>query len=153
MPSQRNLYKVVNKIMVAGSTVKRRVREGEPCSHRGHRTGDSGTTNLTNLHESNLTTEDAEHGEKEQSRTRDSFFTKIRDAITPFNLILYNLDLDKTKENGIIPELEEHYPALLDRIVFISSEKHSSASNGRAVLNRPFSLDHFREVVKKTCVN
>lgn len=87
--------------------------------------------------------------------TKESFLEKIGEIDKAPNLVIFNFDLDNDNETGIIHQLRERYPDLLDRIVFIASDddNKSRAALGKwPVLSRPFSLDHFEEVVKKVCV-
>ncbi len=90
----------------------------------------------------------------ERALTKESFFIKIDTSGSTYNLILFNLDLEHPGEKDIFVQLEERHPELISRIVFLSSGQPStpaSAAGRYAILTKPFSLDHFGEVVKKTC--
>lgn len=93
--------------------------------------------------------------EIEHALTKESFIKKLGAASHPFNLILFNLDLDGSGEEGNIGLLKNRYPDLIDRTVFIVSEQRPVAEqfSGLKVLSRPFSLDHFGEVVHTVCAS
>jgi DNA-binding NtrC family response regulator len=92
--------------------------------------------------------------EIERALTKESFLIKIGTAKSPYNLILFNLDIEKAG-NGreVVEHLEANHPELLKRMVFISSDVHASESINAdyLVLTKPFSLDRFGEVVQKVC--
>ncbi|MBN1578022.1 MAG: hypothetical protein JW913_15790 [Chitinispirillaceae bacterium] len=90
----------------------------------------------------------------ERALTKESFLVKIGTAASSYNLILFNLDLEKGNEGeGVIAYLEANHPDILGRIVFITLDQQAAVSmkGGYAVVTRPFSIDHFVEVVQKAC--
>jgi DNA-binding NarL/FixJ family response regulator len=91
--------------------------------------------------------------EIEHALTKESFIKKIGSASQPFDLILFNLDLDGSGEEGNIDLLKNRHPDLLDRTIFmVSGDRPVPETLGDVkVLSRPFSLDHFGEVVQKVC--
>ena len=91
--------------------------------------------------------------EIEHAVTKKSFFNKIGSASQPINLILFNLGLDGSGEEGNIELLKNRHPDLLNRTVFIVTGDRPvpEALNGMNLISRPFSLDYFGEVVQKVC--
>ncbi len=87
--------------------------------------------------------------------TKKSFLAKVEGSKEPFNLILFNLDLDSDGNGCILSQLREQRPELLDRMVFIGSEEDmmTSPQGTRPFLKKPFSLDRFGEVVSNALVN
>ncbi|MBN1309609.1 MAG: hypothetical protein JXA18_16940 [Chitinispirillaceae bacterium] len=90
----------------------------------------------------------------ERALTKESFLRKIGAGSLAYNLILFNLDLEKSeKGEGIVAYLEASRPELLGRIVFIASDQEAAASiNGKyTLITRPFSIDHFEAMAQKAC--
>ena len=90
----------------------------------------------------------------ERALTKEALFRKLAGAAKPFNLILFNVGLEETTGETVIEKLQSNYPVLLDRLVVLTSGPlpENSDFSGYPVLQRPFSLDLFGEVVTKTCV-
>ena len=90
----------------------------------------------------------------ERALTEEAFFRKLADAVKPFNLILFNVDLEEASGETVIGKLRNGYPELLDRLVILTPGPLPEGSDFGAypVLQRPFSLDLFGEVVTNACV-
>jgi hypothetical protein len=90
----------------------------------------------------------------ERALTKKAFLDKIGSAASSYNLILFNLDLDNDGEEGVLHHIEIATPHLRERMVFIVTEQDAAAAvaaKGYRCIFRPFSLDHFSEVVKEAC--
>ena len=90
----------------------------------------------------------------ERALTKDAFFRKLGQAKKPFNLILFNVDLEDATGEHAVERLKNNHADLLDRLVVLTTGPLSDDSPFAAwpVLIRPFSMDLFGEVVTKACV-
>lgn len=80
----------------------------------------------------------------------DNLIKKIKQAKPQYNLILLNLDLQKESNKDIIAEIELINPDLLNSIVILTNQDaEETQSFSKYHIPKPFSLDHFGEVVKK----
>jgi hypothetical protein len=86
--------------------------------------------------------------------TKDAFFRKIEQAEKPFNLILFNVDLEDATGEHAVERLKNNHADLLDRLVVLTTGPlpDDSPFADWPVLIRPFSMDLFGEVVTRACV-
>jgi|WetSurMetagenome_2_1015567.scaffolds.fasta_scaffold375800_1 DNA-binding NtrC family response regulator len=90
----------------------------------------------------------------ERALSYASFLKKIEDAKTPYDLILLNTRLKNENGKDVVASLRTKYPAILDRIILIADspvEQTPPLATEIPSISRPFSLDHFGEIIKKVC--
>ena len=90
----------------------------------------------------------------QRALTKEAFFRKLDSAVKPFNLILFSASFDDGIPETVIDTLRVRYPELMDRLVVFTTDSlpEDSPLGGFPVLQRPFSLDVFGEVVASACV-
>jgi len=90
----------------------------------------------------------------DRALTSKSFLSKIKTAESPYDLILFNVRLNQENGGNILNSLQQEYPDIMDRVILLAdSPKESTISRDLDVpcVSKPFSLDHFGEVLKKVC--
>ena len=90
----------------------------------------------------------------QRALTKEAFFRKLDNSVKPFNLILFSASFEDGTTETVIDTLRVRYPELLDRLVIFTADKLPGESplGVFPVLQRPFSLDIFGEVVANACV-
>jgi response regulator of citrate/malate metabolism len=90
----------------------------------------------------------------DRALTSQSFIKKIKDAKSPYDLILFNIRMNKENGADLLGSVEQQYPDIMDRIILLAdSPEEKKKPHGRDVpcVSKPFCLDHFGEVIKKVC--
>lgn len=88
----------------------------------------------------------------DRALSRESLFARIEAEGADYHLIVFNHSLDSSEIDDIISHIHAKNAKLIDRIVFITSEKaRGEIPDEFPVLVRPFSLDDFNEVVTRIC--
>lgn len=89
----------------------------------------------------------------DKALNEESLKSKIKEAQPPYNLILFGVDSEEDKI--MLTQFFAENPDLIDRTILLT-ETQATISNDPSLqsfahLSKPFSLDHFGEIVKKTC--
>jgi response regulator of citrate/malate metabolism len=90
----------------------------------------------------------------DRALTSKSFLKKIKDSKAPYDLILFNVGMNKENGGDLLDTSQRDFPDILDRIILLadSPEEHEQQlCKEIPCLSRPFSLDHFGEAIKKVC--
>jgi DNA-binding NtrC family response regulator len=83
-----------------------------------------------------------------------TFIRKIDEAKPPYDLVLLNTRLKHESGRDVLATLRTKYPAVFEKVILIADspvEQNDQAAKEIPSISRPFSLDHFGEVVKKVC--
>lgn len=94
--------------------------------------------------------------EIDRALSSNSFLTKIQEAKPQYDLVLYNLEMENDENNKLLSKICSEFPAICKRTVLFSDSKPESMPpefNSMPFISKPFSLDQFGEVVKKTCAS
>jgi DNA-binding NtrC family response regulator len=86
----------------------------------------------------------------------ESFLSKVSNAESEYNLILYSIQMEFESGKNLLPELFQNNPQLLKRMVLMTENFESSLDPSLQWLpkiTKPYSLDYFGEVIKKTCAH
>jgi DNA-binding NtrC family response regulator len=90
----------------------------------------------------------------DQAMSGESFLKKIGEAVTPYDLILFNVRMRHANGADLLAIVKDRFPGQTDRIVLMAdaplSVEHSPATEPICII-KPFSLDCFGEIVKKVC--
>jgi DNA-binding NtrC family response regulator len=90
----------------------------------------------------------------ERAHNCESFMNKISQAEHPYNLILYSMQMDAEAGNNTLSQFFHENPKLLKHTVLMT-ENVTTKSNPHIdrvhTIRKPYSLDHFGEVIKKAC--
>jgi DNA-binding NtrC family response regulator len=85
----------------------------------------------------------------------EKFHTKIDEADPQYDLILFNLRLEEEWGKEVLASIRKNNPELANRIVLITDSPAYPVEDpllkSLPSIPKPFSLDHFGEIVKKTC--
>ena len=87
----------------------------------------------------------------DRALSNESLLNKIQAADPQYNLILFNLEMGKDSNEDVISQIRSMNPELLDRLVLVA-DSALDLQTSFPVISKPFSLDYFGEIVKKTCV-
>ncbi|MBN2037516.1 MAG: response regulator [Chitinispirillaceae bacterium] len=90
----------------------------------------------------------------DRALTSQSFLQKINDAKNPYDLILFNIRMNKEDGANLLGTVERQFPGLMERIILLADspeEKKDPLSKDVPCVSKPFCLDHFGEVIKKVC--
>jgi DNA-binding NtrC family response regulator len=82
-----------------------------------------------------------------------SFLKKLDEADDPYDLILFNVRLNENG-NNCLSMVQQQFPNIMERIILLadSPDGHEKPlSKNMPCVSKPFSLDHFGEVIKKVC--
>ena len=85
-----------------------------------------------------------------------SFLNKIKDAQPPYNLILFNPEIDINGELKLLDQIRALNPQMLNHIILLNADIdqfRESESGIMFAIKKPFSLDYFSEVIKKACAS
>ncbi|NLE01240.1 MAG: hypothetical protein GX640_15340 [Fibrobacter sp.] len=85
-----------------------------------------------------------------------SFLNKIKDAQPPYNLILFNPEIDINGELKLLDQIRALNPQMLNHIILLNADVdqfRESESGIMFAIKKPFSLDYFSEVIKKACAS
>lgn len=94
------------------------------------------------------------HVKVETALSSMAFLKKIEEAENSYDLILFNIRLKHENGKDILSSLQHRHPDLFDRIVLMAdspAERNHPLAKVRPCISKPFSLDHFGEVIKKVC--
>jgi CheY-like chemotaxis protein len=92
----------------------------------------------------------------ESAHNCESFVSKIASAKPQYNLILYSVHMDENSEKPTLSEAIKKNPEISERTIIIAesdSVKLPDVFNHFPTVTKPYSLDYFGEVIKKTCAN
>ena len=92
----------------------------------------------------------------ERAHNIESFVSKIESAKPQYNLILYSVHMDESNEKPTLSEAMIKNPEISKRTIILiesATVKVPEIFNHFPTIKKPFSLDYFGEVIKKTCVN
>lgn len=92
----------------------------------------------------------------ERAHNCESFLSKVSSAGSEYNLILYSVQMEHESGKKVLPRLFSENPELLKRMVLMSDEHdpHLDPSlRWLPKITKPYSLDYFGEVIKKTCAS
>src|SRR5512133_3650825 len=92
----------------------------------------------------------------ESVHNRESFVSKIASAKPQYNLILYSVHMDENCEKPTLTEAIQKNPEICERTILMAesdSVKVPEVFIHFPTVRKPYSLDYFGEVIKKTCAN
>jgi response regulator RpfG family c-di-GMP phosphodiesterase len=92
----------------------------------------------------------------DRALSSNGMLTKIKGAQEQYNLLILNVEMQKEDGDVLIEQIRLMDPQLLDRLILMSNFKDNStigAIEMFPLVSKPFSLDHFTEVIKKTCAS
>lgn len=92
----------------------------------------------------------------ERAHNCESFLSKVSNAEYEYNLILYSIQMEFESGKNLLPELFQNNPDLLKRMVLMAEKFDPSLDPSLQWLpkiTKPYSLDYFGEVIKKTCAH
>ena len=86
--------------------------------------------------------------------TGQAFIDKINSEALPYNLVVFNFELDGVEGESVLAAIKNKHAFLFERMVILAAEETdvSSVPKAAAVVKSPFSLDDFGDVVRKHCV-
>ncbi len=90
----------------------------------------------------------------ESVHNSESFVSKITSAKPQYNLILYSVHMDDSTDKTTLSEAIKKNPEISDRTIIMTesdSVKVPDIFNHFPTVTKPYSLDYFGEVIKKTC--
>ena len=92
----------------------------------------------------------------ERAHNCESFLSKVSSAQPQYNLILYSVQMENESGKNTLSELFTQNPELFQRLILMA-EKHDSSLHPSLhwlpKVTKPYSLDYFEEVIKKTCAS
>ncbi|MDG5814507.1 hypothetical protein QA601_05435 [Chitinispirillales bacterium ANBcel5] len=84
-----------------------------------------------------------------------SFVAKVMESQTQYDLILFSVDIDEEPQK-IVQQIQSQFPDILNRTVLMVGADQSSLNSELLQklprVSKPFSLDHFAEIIRKICV-
>ena len=87
----------------------------------------------------------------ERALDSQSFLKKISKPDAEYDLVLFRSGVLES-ESDILTQAQNHFPALLDKTVLMTNDKKESFENPvlkkLPKVSKPFSLDHFGEVIR-----
>ncbi|NLD93564.1 MAG: hypothetical protein GX639_12955 [Fibrobacter sp.] len=92
----------------------------------------------------------------ESVHNSENFVSKITSAKPQYNLILYSAHMDESTDKTTLSEAIKKNPEISDRTIIMTesdSVKVPDMFNHFPTVTRPYSLDYFGEVIKKTCAS
>jgi len=89
----------------------------------------------------------------DRALSRESLFARLGTADADYHLIIFNYSMHESEITKVLDYVRSCNPDLMERIVFIitSENLRERIPAQYPVLVKPYSLDEFSEVVKKTC--
>lgn len=85
----------------------------------------------------------------------ENFWNRIKECGDQYDLVLFNSSLQQDSEECVLNSIKKLDPALLGKLVLVGDKQddiqYSPDLLDLPYLQKPFSLDHFGEVVKKAC--
>ena len=90
----------------------------------------------------------------DRALTRNSFLEKLNAAKSPYDLILFNIRMNKHNGDSLLDSVRQLHPDIMDRMILLAdspAEEEPAATREVPRVSKPFSLDHFGEVIKKVC--
>lgn len=85
-----------------------------------------------------------------------SFLAKIQEAEPQYDLVLYNWEMEKDQNSSLFSKICSEFPQIFKRTILFSDSKSQSIPpefSSMPFISKPFSLDQFSEIVKKTCAS
>jgi CheY-like chemotaxis protein len=92
----------------------------------------------------------------ERAHNIESFVSKVTSAKPQYNLILYSVHMDDDGDRTVLSEAIRKNPEISKRTILMAESdtvKMPGLFNNFPTVTKPYSLDYFGEVIKKTCVN
>lgn len=92
----------------------------------------------------------------ERAHNTESFVSKVASAKPQYNLILYSVHMDDEGDKPVLSEAIRKNPEISKRTILMAesdSVKVPDMFNSFPTVTKPYSLDYFGEVIKKTCAN
>ena len=92
----------------------------------------------------------------ERAHNCESFLSKVSNAGSEYNLILYSVQMEHESGKNVLPQLFEDNPELFKRMILMAENIDSSLDpslHWLPKISKPYSLDYFGEVIKKTCAH
>jgi len=92
----------------------------------------------------------------DQAHNCESFAEKVEGAKPQYNLIFYSIRMENEDGRNKLSEMIQKNPDLRKRMILMAESKDTplpNALNLIPIVTKPYSLDYFGEVIKKTCVN
>ncbi|MFP4013544.1 MAG: hypothetical protein ACLFVQ_05625 [Chitinispirillaceae bacterium] len=85
----------------------------------------------------------------------ENFWNRIKESGDQYDLILFNFSLQQESKECVLNTIKKLDPMLMGKLVLVGNKPDDLPCNPELMdlpfLKKPFSLDHFGEVVKKTC--
>jgi len=92
----------------------------------------------------------------ERAHNYKSFVTKIENAEPQYNLILYSMQMENESGQNALCDVIKNNPEIEDRMILMADSQNTALPESLdrlPTVSKPYSLDYFGEVIKKTCVN
>ncbi|MBN1129515.1 MAG: response regulator [Chitinispirillaceae bacterium] len=90
----------------------------------------------------------------DRALTSKSFLEKVKDAKSPYDLILFNIRMNKENGANLLEAVQKQYPAIMDRMILLADspeEQEPALDRDVPCMSKPFCLDRFGEILKKVC--
>ncbi|MFP4164035.1 MAG: hypothetical protein ACLFQB_10785 [Chitinispirillaceae bacterium] len=85
----------------------------------------------------------------------ENFWNRIKEVGNQYDLILFNEKLQQNSNECVLGTIRRFDPVLLGKLVLVGDKQDVAPCESEKAdlpfLRKPFSLDHFGELVKKAC--